>query len=162
MQLVKWDPELVGTWSSDDGSLKMAFTEGEKRAYKLLVIESDSGDEKSGEFEVHLVRLGSDWFLDLFPSSQLPSSEFTQMHLLRAHSIARLELHQDSIQLSFLSGTWLKKQLKQQIVDVSYQETQGMLLLTGTTEDVQSLIHFHADDGAFSDEAQLFRQEEQE
>ena len=159
---LEWDPQLVGTWFSDDSSLKMTFTEGEKRAYKLLVIESDSSDEKSGEFEAHLVRLGSDWFLDLFPTGQLPSSEFTQMHLLRAHSIVRLELHQDSIQLSFLSGTWLKNQLKQQIVDISYQETQGTLLLTGTTEDVQSLIHFHSDDGAFSDEAQLFRQEEQE
>jgi len=96
---LEWDPQLVGTWSSDDSSLKMTFAEGEKGAYKLLVIESDSGDEKSGEFEVHLVRLGSDWFLDLFPTGQLPSSEFTQIHLLRAHSIARLELQQDPFNL---------------------------------------------------------------
>jgi len=159
---LEWDPELVGTWLSDDSSLKMTFAEGEKRGYKLLVVESDSGDQKSGEFEAHLVRLGSDWFLDLFPTGQLPSSEFMQMHLLRAHSIARLEFHQDSIHLAFLSGSWLKNQIKQQIVDVSYQESQGALLLTGTTEEIQSLIHFHSDDtGAFSDEAQLFRQEEQ-
>jgi hypothetical protein len=159
---LEWDPELVGTWLSDDSSFKMTFTEGEKRAYKLLVVESDSGDQKSGQFEAHLLRLGSDWFLDLFPTGQLPSTEFIEMHLLRAHSTARLELHQDSIQLSFLSGAWLKKQLKQQIVDLPYQETQGMLLLTGTTEDVQSFIYFHADDGAFSDEGRLFRQEDQE
>src|SRR5438046_10764474 len=70
---LEWDPELVGTWSADDSSLKMTFTEGEKRAYKLLVIESDSGDEKSGEFDAHLVRLGSVWFLALFPTSQFPT-----------------------------------------------------------------------------------------
>jgi hypothetical protein len=140
----------------------MTFTEGEKRAYKLLVVESDSGDQKSGEFEAHLVRLGSDWFLDLFPTGQLPSSEFAQMHLLRAHSIARLELRRDSIQLSFLSGAWLRKQLKQHIVDIPYQEIQGTLLLTGTTEDLQDFIYLHADDDAFSSEAQLVLQEEQE
>ncbi len=33
---LEWDPQLVGTWSSDDSSLKMTFAEGEKRAYKLL------------------------------------------------------------------------------------------------------------------------------
>jgi hypothetical protein len=160
---LEWDPQLVGTWLSDDSSLRMTFTEGEKRAYKLLVVESDSGDQKSGEFDAHLVRLGSDWFLDLFPTGQLPSSEFTQMHLLRAHSIARVELHQDSIHLAFLSGSWLKKQIKQQVIDVSYRESEGALLLTGTTDEIQSLIHFHSDDdGAFSDEAQLFRQKEQE
>lgn len=159
---LEFDPELVGTWLSDDSSLKMTFTEGEKRAYKLLVVESDSGDQKSGEFEAHLVRLGSDWFLDLFPTGQVPSSEFTQMHLLRAHSIARVELRQDSIQLSFLSGAWLKKQLKQKIVDLPYQETQGTILLTATTEDVQSFLYFHADDGTFFDEVRLSRQEEQE
>jgi len=158
---LEWDPQLVGTWLSDDSSLQMTFTEGEKRAYKLLVVESESGDQKSGEFDAHLVRLGSDWFLDLFPTGQLPSSEFTQMHLFRAHSIARVELHRDSVQLSFLSGAWLKKQLKQKLVDIPYQETQGMLLLTGTTKDIQSFLYFHADDGTFSDETQLFRQEEQ-
>jgi len=160
---LEMDPELVGTWLAEDCSLQMTFTESEKSTYKLVVTESDAGNQKSGEFEAHLVRLGSDWFLDLFPTGQLPSSEFTQMHLLRAHSIARLELHQDSIHLAFLSGSWLKKQIKQQIIDVHYQESEGALLLTGTTDEIQNLIHFHSDDtGSFSDEAQLFRQEEQE
>jgi hypothetical protein len=158
---LEMDPELVGNWMTDDCSLQMTFTESEKSTYKLVVTESDAGDQKSGEFEAHLVRLGSDWFLDILPTGQLPASEFLQMHLLRAHSIARLELHQDSINLAFLSGSWLKKQIKQQIVDVSYQEAQGALLLTGTTDEIQSLIHFHSDDvGAFSDETQLNRQEE--
>jgi len=158
---LEFDPKLIGTWLADDSSLQMTFTESEKRTYKLVVTEFEAGDQKSGEFEAHLVRLGSDWFLDFFPNGQLPSSEFLQMHLFRAHSIARLELHQDSIHLAFLSGTWLKKQIKQQVVDISYQEAQGALLLTGTTDEIQSLIHFHSDDeGAFSGEALLNRQEE--
>ncbi len=159
---LEMDPELVGAWTTDDCSLQMTFTQSEKRTYKLVVTESDSSDRKSGEFEAHLVRLGSDWFLDILPTGELPASEFLQMHLLRAHSIARLELRQDSVHLAFLSGSWLKKQIKRQIVDVSYQESQGALLLTGTTDEIQSLIHFHSDDaGAFSDEAQLNRQEAQ-
>jgi hypothetical protein len=157
---LEFDPDLVGTWLADDGTLKVTFAEGEKRTYSLVVTELDAGKQSSGEFEAHLVRLGSDWFIDFFPTSLLPSSEFLQMHLLRAHSIARLELRQDSIHLAFLSGSWLKQQIKQQVVDVSYQDAQGTLLLTGTTDEIQRLIHLHADEGAFSDEAQLNRQEE--
>jgi len=54
-----------------------------------------------------------------------------------------------------------QKSIKTAIVDISYQETQGTLLLTGTTEDVQSLIHSIQTMRIFR-RSSAIRQEEQE
>jgi hypothetical protein len=46
-----------------------------------------------------------------------------------------------------------------QSLDISYQKTDGMLLLTGTTEEVQDLLFRHgSDDGAFPEPITMARQ----
>ena len=154
------DATLIGTWTSEDGEVSFRFDEGQAKAYKLQVRETESGRTSSAEFEVHLVRLGSVSFLDFFPKGGNSGSTFYALHLLPAHSIARVELSSDSIQLAFLDGGWLKKSLDAQTVDVATQKTNGTMLLTGETREVQKLVDFHSNDtDAFPDAVTLFREE---
>src|SRR5438034_8089848 len=55
---------------------------------------------------------------------------------MRAHTIARLEIKQDSIQMAFLSASWLKAKIQEKSVDTPYVKADDALLLTGTTEEV--------------------------
>jgi hypothetical protein len=109
------------------------------------------------------VRLGALWFIDFLPNSKVGGGEFYKMHLFRAHSIARIELSQDTLEMAFFDSTWLQKQIDEKAVDISHQKTDGTLLLTGTTEEVQQLLFLHGnDDGAFPDPTTLTRQEMQQ
>lgn len=150
------DSRLNGMWTDKEGDVTFSFEEGaeegKEKAYKLVVKDKDEGQEESGEFDVRLVRLGASYFLDIYPRSSKEGNEFYRAHFTRAHTIARVEINQDSIQMAFLSASWLKAKMMEKSVDAPYVKTEDALLLTGTTEEVQELVFSHAnDDEAFPD-----------
>lgn len=157
------DQALLGAWTTTEGDATLNFEQGERQTYRVVVKEKDEGRESSTEFEAHLVRLGAIWFIDFLPNGKAGGSEFYQMHLFRAHSIARIELSQDTLQMAFFDATWLQKKIDEKAVDISHQKIDGTLLLTGATEEVQGLLSLHGDDdGAFPDPITLTRQEMQQ
>jgi hypothetical protein len=150
------DSRLNGMWSDKDGEVAFSFEqgteEGEQNEYKLVVKEKDGERQLSGEFEARVMRLGTSYFLDIYPESSRQGSEFYRLHFARAHTIARLEIHEDSIQLEFMSASWLKARIDEKSVDSACVEVDDALLLTGTTEEVRDLVYSHAnDEKAFAD-----------
>lgn len=157
------DQALLGAWTTTEGDATFNFEQGERQKYRVVVKEKDEGRESSAEFEAHLVRLGALWFIDFLPNGKAGGSEFYQMHLLRAHSIARIELSQETLQMTFFDATWLQKKIDEKAVDISHQKTDGALLLTGATGEVQDLLfQYGNDDGAFPDPITLTRPEMQQ
>ena len=128
------------------------------REYTLVVKEREGDQETSGEFEAHLLRLGGSWFIDFFPKNNNGEDEFHRVHFFRGHSIARVELGQDSMQMAFLSASWLRARIDEKSIDTPHEKADGSLLLTGTTEEVQELANLYAnDETAFADPLSLER-----
>jgi hypothetical protein len=157
------DARLNGTWSDKEGDVTFSFEQGTEKGkqdeYKLVVKEKNGEKEESGEFEARVVRLGGTYFLDIYPESNQAGSEFYRLHFARAHTIARVEIDEDSIKLAFMSGSWLKAKIGEKSVDSACVEVDDALLLTGTTEEVQDLVYSHAnDDKAFPDPILLEKQ----
>jgi hypothetical protein len=152
------DPALTGTWKDQEGDVSFTFEAGEEKEYTLVVKERDGRQETSGEFEAHLMHLGGSWFIDFFPKSDSGGDEFYHAHFFRGHSIARVELGQDSMQMAFLNGSWLSAQIEEKSIDTPHEKADGSLLLTGTTEELQELAYFYAnDEKAFADPLALER-----
>ena len=157
------DSRLNGMWSNKEGDVTFSFEErkeeGKEKEYKLVVMERDGEQEMSGEFEARVVRLGAFDFLDIYPQSSKEGNEFYRAHFTRAHTIARVEISQNSIQMAFLSARWLKAKMDEKSVDIGYVKVEDTLMLTGTTEEVQEVVFSHAnDDGAFADSVLLEKQ----
>jgi len=152
------DPGLTGTWRDKEGDVSFTFEAGTEKEYKLVVKETDGERETSSEFEAHLMRLGGSWFIDFFPKNNSGEDEFYRVHFVRGHSIARVELGQDSMQLAFLSASWLNARIDEKSIDTPHEKADESLLLTGTTEEVQELAYFYAnDEKAFADPLSLER-----
>jgi hypothetical protein len=146
------DPRLPGTWKNEEGDVSFTFEAGKEKEYTLIVKEREGGQETSGEFEAHLLRLGGSWFIDFFPEDNSGEDEFHRIHFFRGHSIARVELGQDSMQMAFLNANWLRARLEEKSIDTPYVKADGSVLLTGTTEEVQELADLYAnDEKAFAD-----------
>jgi len=152
------DPGLTGSWRDKEGDVSFTFQEGEEKEYTLVVKEREGDQETSGEFEAHLLRLGGSWFIDFFPKNNNGEDEFHRVHFFRGHSIARVELGQDSMQMAFLSASWLRARIDEKSIDTPHEKADGSLLLTGTTEEVQELANLYAnDETAFADPLSLER-----
>ena len=153
------DRRLPGVWTDKDGEVTFSFEEGTDQQYQLTIKESEEGRDLSGEFEAHLVRLGGTWFLDLFPKGASEGDEFYRMHFLRAHSIARVEITEDSIKMAFLNASWLMEKTKEKNVDTPHEDVDGTPVLTGTTQEVQDFVFLYGnDDEAFAEPLSLERQ----
>lgn len=150
------DPGLAGTWKDQEGDVSFTFEEGAKKEYTMVVKESEGGQETSGEFEAHLMRLGGSWFIDFFPKNNNGEDEFHRVHFFRGHSIAQVEIGQDSMQMAFLSASWLNARIEEKSIDTPHEKADGSLLLTGTTEEVQELAYLYANE-AFVDALSLER-----
>lgn len=160
---VETDLRLPGTWIDKDEDLTFTFEQGEENEYLVTVKEREGGQELSSEFEAHLVRLGATWYLDFFPKSIREGDEFYRIHFLRAHSLARIEIRENSVQMAFLNSSWLTKKIEGNTVDTPHEKADGALLLTGTTDEVQKLAFFYGnDDEAFTDPLSLVRQRAEE
>jgi hypothetical protein len=150
------DSRLNGTWSSEEGDVTFKFEQGtekgKEKEYTLVVKEKDGEQEQSGEFDARVLRMGASLFLDIYPQNSRQGSEFYGAHFVRAHTIARLDVHDNSLQMAFLNAKWLKTSLEGNNLDPPCVGVDGVLLLTGTTEELQELVFSHSnDDEAFGD-----------
>jgi hypothetical protein len=157
------DPLLTGTWRDKEGEVSFTFEPSAAKEYKLVVTEKEGERETSGEFEAHLVRLGGSLFLDFFPNSIQEGDDFYRIHFVRGHSIARIEIGLYSSEMTFLSASWLKRKIEEKSIDTPHEKVDGVLLLTGTVEEVQDLVFLHAEEeGAFAEPLTLERQRVEE
>src|SRR5207245_574816 len=142
------DSRLNGIWSDKEGDVTFSFKErkeeGKEKEYKLVVKEKDGEQEVSGEFEAHVVRLGAFDFMDIYPQSSKEGNEFYRAHFTRAHTIARLEISQDSIQMAFLSARWLKAKMDEKSVDTPCVKVGDRLMLTGAWGESREISFSHA------------------
>ena len=160
---VEADSRLAGSWRDKDGEVAFEFEpvgeKGKESEYKVSVKEIGADKELPGEFEVHLVRLGGFRFLDIYAKSGKEGNEFYRAHFIRAHTLARVDIQQDSIQMAFFSAAWLTAKIKENSVEAPHTRADDALILTGKTEELQELAFCHAnDDEAFAGSLLLQRQ----
>ena len=152
------DPGLIGTWKDEEGDVSFTFEAGTEKEYTLVVKEREGERETSGEFEAHLMHLGGTWFIDFFPKDDSGEDAFHRVHFFRGHSIARVELGQDSMQMRFLSASWLNARIEEKSIDTPHEKADESVLLTGTTEEVQELAYLYvSDEKAFGNPLSLER-----
>jgi hypothetical protein len=156
---VETDARLIGSWTNAEGEVTFTFEPGQESGYKLTVREKDGEREATSEFEAHLTHFGSFRFVDFYPGSIGTKSEFYGLHLLRGHSLARIEHGQDSLELKFFNANWLEEKFEEKSADMPHLSTSGTLLLTGTTEELQELVYpYSTDEEAFVEPLKLQQQ----
>jgi hypothetical protein len=141
------DPNLPGIWKSADGRNSWTFSAGEGKSYKLQV----QAEEQRIECVAHLFKLGSELFLDLYPTTQaleknLENNPYS-LALIPAHVFFRVRATAPKLRLSCLGLDWLKEYLKHNPNAAAYVVLpDGRVALTGGTEALQAFIKLHLDD----------------
>jgi len=146
------ESQLLGRWlespDSPDSSGAWVFEPtDEENAYLLKLIKNDSTE---GEFQVHLVKLGGNLFMDLFPKEPEHLNEYFVSHVIPAHSFWRVELEGDTLKLGSLDFDWLKDAMGSGKVDIKHESLENIMLLTAQPSDLQKLLAEHGDE-AFKD-----------
>jgi len=156
---VTYNPALAGKWA--DGEDVYKFKKLNDKEYEIVVSEQKTVDS-TGHVETtidtmafagKLGRLGKNWFLDTYPAR-----EVADFHLVSTHIIFEVWLYGDTLRLASLDGDWLKKMIKSDRLKTQYALSNGDIILTGSTKELQELaLNFANDTNAFPNPEKFMR-----
>jgi hypothetical protein len=142
-------PELIGTWGNpaDEEGDKLVFEQAGDNSYKMSYYESkeESGEEASwASFEAHLIRLGDNFFLDVFPEEPELKNDFYNLHLVPTHSFMRVAVVGDTLKLGIFDYSWLENNLEDGKVNLKHETRDDLIVLTASTEELQEFVAKYA------------------
>lgn len=145
-----FDSELLGTWGNPEDPMgdKLIFEKGNKDSYDMYYFESGEdigGDSSTAEFVVHLIKLGDNLFLDVFPEEPESANDFYNIHLVPTHSFMRVEIVGDTMKLGLFDYSWLENNLRDGTVEIKHATRDDMTVLTASTEELQKFAEKYAD-----------------
>ena len=138
-----FEPQLIGIWGPDENDETWRFEKDTDKGYKLLLASLG----KTGEFYVHLLKLGTYYFLDLYPvePDMEDKNDFYKNHLVGIHSFMRISIEPAALKLSMLDYYWLNDLLKVDPALLKHEFIDDTILLTASTKELQAFVLKHAE-----------------
>lgn len=150
------DSALIGTWIEAESGEILKFTKSEEKSYRLVYIDEDG---RAGHFEVHLLKLGDNMFLDLFPAEEKVNwNDAYKEHFLLLHSFIYVEKIEPILKLAMMEPEWLEEFLTKNPRTVAHEKIDGSYILTAASKQLQSfIIEYASPDEAFSEVTEYIR-----
>jgi hypothetical protein len=137
-----YDPELVGTWVSEDSGCQLQFSKSGEKQYKL-VYTGKKGNK--AEFIVYLCSIEGVKFLDFFPErSFLKQNNLYVFNFLPVHTFALLEQIKPALKMRFPDINRIKTILESDSNSLQYQKTKNNFILTAKPEKLQLFWKQHS------------------
>lgn len=130
------DNRIEGTWRNKEET--WTFKKNGKNSYTgIYEIENESSKD---EFEVYIVKLGKDYYLDFSPSGDLSTSDFYKMHLVPAHTFAKINIESKTLQMQPFNPDWLEEQIKNRYIRIKHEMVSDEIVITAPTTDLQKFV----------------------
>ena len=114
-----------------------------------------SADSTNYEFKVVLFRVGNGLYADFIPGNKegLIKSKLSSGSFFEVHTLARVTLDSNRIELSWLGADCMKDMIEKKRVRVNYQWVReaNKFLLSATSEELTAMIDRYADQSRFID-----------
>jgi hypothetical protein len=147
------EAELTGRWASDDDEL--VFARAGENEWQLRIAERDGGGDTRGEDAaeaavVRLGRVGGMLFWDMSAEEPPSSGELAKEHLLRLHSVARLRLEGDTMEIACLDARFMSEAVAEGRVQLSHVlegdvDGDQSVILTAPTADLVSFLEAYGE-----------------
>jgi len=159
------DPALAGKWYNVEGMDELwIFEETQDDYYRLTIINEDMENElakavndesrlvvstdptRDGIFQVHLLELGGQTYLDYYPEEPETGNDFYKSHVIPAHSFARVSIQGNVMSITYFDQEWLKENLDNGGIDIKHERRDNLIVLTAGTDELQKFILKYADE----------------
>jgi len=152
------EPALEGTWIDADKPDNSPMLLEKSGAHQYTMSVTDPGTKLVQKFDVNLVRLGSQLYMDIAFSDQTIDGTKLDLPLgaFPAHEIVKLRVAGDELAYATLDSEQIQKQNQWDSLPLALIDADQATLITAPTADLRHYITVHADD-VFSDFEHLTR-----
>jgi hypothetical protein len=150
-----FDPSLLGTWvAEEDDEFVFTLEDTSRGVYRLISDESGA----TARFQAVLTDFDGVRFIDIFPEEPNNDNGFYRDHLMRVHSILKVERMADTLSVADFDAEWLSTMAAEKKLSIPHVSLDGAVLLTASTEELQKFVRTYArTPEAFSEPVRLRR-----
>ncbi len=152
-------PAILGRWSpAEDGKAEEGRKPWRFEARQVVTYDDDG---LGATLDVTYFKVGEHTFVDSSPDEahdDQDTSEWWNVHLLATHSLCRVTLRGDRLQLRPLDYEWLRDAVREKKAALPHVEMRGRerIVFTATPEEWEIFLRkFGGHDGAFPEEHAL-------
>jgi hypothetical protein len=145
-----WNFEFINTTKND-------ITTSDSLGYQLKIDENDK-EIINSTMEVHLIKiknqLVADFYLTDYHKDEIKYEVgMFDLHMIPVHTFAKVKLYgNDSIQFNWMNPEWMKKQIKNEKLQLHLENNGQTTLLTATPLELQGFMSKYIDtEEAFED-----------
>ncbi len=149
---IVFNDALLGEWVNYSGE-KCKFIKTDADHYEFLFVDG----EARSRFKARLIELGGRTYLDLYPELADHDKGLPVANLVRAHTLARVIISENSISIAMMNGDWIKRLSDQNNLNLSHERMDdGDIVLTAPTLELRAFVQRHSDDKEAFDDGDVF------
>lgn len=135
-----------------------AQKEKEKKALinKNTYLLSCTENGETRKMETHLVKLGENLFLDIFPQSINLKNSFYEDQFVPVHTYAKIKVYDNRFELYLFNPEFLYKLLDQNTIRIKHESFKDYKVITASTEELQKFVLKYGDHKDFFTPATVF------
>lgn len=111
--------------------------------YKMSVFEDDELKEM---YEVHLVRLGNNLIMDVYPYDFYDIGEGPSENNFPVHTFVKLEMEDDEMQITPFDLDKLNKLFESNLIRLRHEKVDGTILITAQPVELQKFLKKYSND----------------
>lgn len=141
----KWNKKVNNPFDRGDREVPNNYT------YTLdLYYKSEPKD--SGVFNLHIVKLGNQTYLDFYPEQWNNNNDIMAVHLVPVHTFAKAKINND-LEIQWFDSDWLQGLFDENKIRIEHMSNHDYTLLTAKPEELQKFVVKYANEQeAFSDD----------
>jgi len=152
-------PELLGKWESkDDYIVFEQYKDGEvkensSKTYRMTVKDQGKDDVK---YIVHLVEIGNELFMDLYPIITYRGTKFGEDNVLPVHSFMKIDLKPKTMDIVFFDLDKLNKLFESNLIRLRHENVDGTILITAQPKELQKFLEKYSKDESVYDYTETY------
>lgn len=164
-----FEKKLVGLWRSPENETwkfenlleqqleqykdktERAQKEKDKKPFinKNTYLLSSTEKGETRKMQAHLIKLGENLFLDIFPESINLKNSFYEDQFVPIHTYARIKVYDNRFELYFFNAEFLYKLLDQNTIRIKHESFEYYKVITASTEELQKFVIKYGDQNDF-------------
>lgn len=121
----------------------------EKKSYKLTIYSAEAVacDEKGKKeaYIAHLVEIGDDLFMDLYPVKEFSSLNISDNYF-PVHTFFKVAISEDQFSMTHFDLDKLNKLFKSNLIRLRHENVEGTILITAQPKELQKFLDQYSDD----------------
>ncbi|MBO3698221.1 hypothetical protein [Roseivirga sp. E12] len=110
-------------------------------SYKMTFVD----DDERFVYQAHIVRIGEDYFLDLYPLPEYSSGGFGE-NLFPVHTFMKMDVTSEKLNLTLFDLEKLSDLFKSNLVRLRHENVDGTILITAQPKEIQKFLERYSDD----------------